>query len=145
MLRLAKERAGGAHPYFVTPEHTARAREILGSDPLLAVEQAVVLETDSVKARQIARAHTARYLALPNYVNNLRRLGFAAADLADGGSDRLVDAIVAWGDMTAVIDRVRAHQSAGANHVCLQVLPPDPQALPIREWREVASALLPSR
>ena len=145
MLRLAAERAGGAHPYFVPPEHTARAREILGSDRLLAVEQAVVLETDSTKAREIARAHTSRYLALPNYVNNLRRLGFADADLVDGGSDRLVDAIVAWGDMTAVIDRVRAHQSAGANHVCVQVLPPDPQALPTRQWREVASALLPRK
>jgi probable F420-dependent oxidoreductase len=145
MLRLAAERAGGAHPYFVPPEHTARAREILGADRLLAVEQAVVLETDSGKARQIARTHTARYLALPNYVNNLRRLGFGDADLADGGSDRLVDAIVAWGDMTAIINRVRAHQSAGANHVCIQVLPPDPQTLPIPQWREVASALLPSK
>jgi probable F420-dependent oxidoreductase len=145
MLRLAAERAGGAHSYFVPPEHTARAREILGRDRLLAVEQAVVLETDSTKAREIARAHTSRYLALPNYVNNLRRFGFADADLADGGSDRLVDAIVAWGDMTAVIDRVRAHQSAGANHVCVQVLPLDPQAVPMREWRELASALLPSK
>ena len=145
MLRLAAERAGGAHPYFVPPEHTARAREILGSDRLLAVEQAVVLETDSTKAREIARAHASRYLALPNYANNLRRLGFGDEDLVGGGSNRLVDAIVAWGDMTAVIDRVRAHQSAGANHVCIQVLPPDPQALPIQEWREVASALLPSK
>ena len=145
MLRLAAERAGGAHPYFVPPEHTARAREILGSDRLLAVEQAVVLETDSTKAREIARAHASRYLALPNYANNLRRLGFGDEDLVGGGSKRLVDAIVAWGDMAAVIDRVRAHQSAGANHVCVQVLPPDPQALPIREWREVASALLPSK
>lgn len=145
MLRLAAERAGGAHPYFVPPEHTGRAREILGSDRLLAVEQAVVLETDSTKAREIARAHASRYLALPNYANNLRRLGFGDEDLMGGGSNRLVDTIVAWGDMTAVIDRVRAHQSAGANHVCVQVLPPDPQALPIREWREVASALLPSK
>ena len=145
MLRLAAERAGGAHSYFVPPEHTARAREILGSDRLLAVEQAVVLETASTKAREIARAHTSRYLALPNYVNNLRRLGFGDADLVDGGSDRLVDAIVAWGDMNAAIDRVRAHQSAGANHVCIQVLPSDPQALPIAQWREVASALLRSK
>ena len=145
MLRLAAERAGGAHPYFVPPEHTARAREILGSDRLLAVEQAVVLETDSTKAREIARAHASRYLALPNYANNLRRLGFGDEDLVGGGSKRLVDAIVAWGDMAAVVDRVHAHQSAGANHVCVQVLPPDPQALPIREWREVASALLPSK
>ena len=142
MLRLAAERAGGAHPYFVPPEHTARAREILRPDHLLAVEQAVVLETDPAKAREIARAHTSRYLALPNYVNNLRRLGFGDADLVNGGSDRLVDAIVAWGDMTAVIDRVHAHQSAGANHVCIQVLPADAQALPITQWREVASALI---
>jgi probable F420-dependent oxidoreductase len=144
MLRLAAERADGAHPYFVPPEHTRRAREILGSDRLLAVEQAVVLETNSVKAREIARRHTSTYLKLPNYVNNLRRLGFNDEDLPDGGSDRLVDAIVAWGDMTAVIDRVRAHQSAGADHVCVQVLPAEPQALPMPQWRELASAVLPS-
>lgn len=145
MLRLAAERASGAHSYFVPPEHTARARDILGRDRLLAVEQAVVLETDATKAREIARAHTSRYLALPNYVNNLRRLGFRDADLGDRGSDRLVDAIVVWGDMTAVIDRVRAHQSAGANHVCVQVLTSDPRALPVRQWQELASALLGAR
>ena len=145
MLRLAAERAGGAHSYFVPPEHTARAREILGSDRLLAVEQAVVLETDPTKAREIARIHTSRYLALPNYVNNLRRIGFSDQDLVGAGSDRLVDAIVAWGDMTAVVDRVRAHQSAGADHVCVQVLPSNPQALPMPQWREVASGLLKSK
>ena len=145
MLRLAAERADGAHPYFVPPEHTRRAREILGNDRLLAVEQAIVLETNSVKARETARRHTSTYLKLPNYVNNLRRLGFKDEDLVDGGSDRLVDAIVAWGDMTAVIDRVRAHQSAGADHVCIQALPSDPQALPMPQWRELASALLPSK
>jgi len=145
MLRLAAERADGAHSYFVPPEHTARAREILGSDRVLAVEQAVVLETDATKAREIARAHTSRYLALPNYVNNLRRLGFAETDLTDSGSDRLVDSIVAWGDLAAVTDRIRAHQSAGASHVCIQVLPANPQALPLREWRELAAALLTKR
>jgi probable F420-dependent oxidoreductase len=145
MLRLAAERADGAHSYFVPPEHTRRAREILGRDRLLAVEQAVVLETDSVKAREIARRHTSTYLKLPNYVNNLRRLGFNDEDLAESGNDRLVDAIVAWGDMTSVIDRVRAHQSAGADHVCIQVLPADPQALPMSQWRELASALLRSK
>jgi probable F420-dependent oxidoreductase len=144
MLRVAAERADGAHPYFVPPEHTRRAREILGNDRLLAVEQAVVLETDSVKAREIARRHTSTYLKLPNYVNNLRRLGFNDEDLAESGNDRLVDAIVAWGDITAIIDRVRAHQSAGADHVCVQVLPADPQALPTAQWRELASALLQS-
>ncbi len=145
MLRLAAERADGAHSYFVPPEHTTRAREILGSDRILAVEQAAVFETDPTKAREIARAHTSRYLALPNYVNNLRRLGFGDTDLTNNGSDRLVDAIVAWGDLAAITDRIRAHRSVGASHVCVQVLPRDPQALPIREWGELASALLKKR
>ena len=142
MLHLAAERADGAHSYFVPPEHTARAREILGRNKLLAVEQAVVLETQSAKAREIARAHTSTYLKLPNYVNNLRRLGFGDEDLAGGGSDKLVDAIVAWGDLTAIVDRVRAHRSAGADHVCIQALPPEPRALPIAQWPEIAAALL---
>jgi probable F420-dependent oxidoreductase len=142
MLELAAERAAGAHSYFVPPEHTARARKILGANGLLAVEQAVVLETDAAKAREIARSHTSRYLALPNYVSNLRRLGFTDEDFASSGSDRLVDAIVAWGDMNAVVDRVRAHQSAGADHVCIQVLTVEPQALPRAEWRQLAAALL---
>jgi len=101
-----------------------------------------VLETQSAKAREIARAHTSTYLKLPNYVNNLRRLGFGDEDLAGGGSDKLVDAIVAWGDLTAIVERVRAHQSAGADHVCIQALPPEPRALPIAQWREIAAALL---
>jgi probable F420-dependent oxidoreductase len=142
MLQLAAERAHGAHPYFVPPEHTAQARQILGSDRFLAVEQAVVLEPDRAKARAIARSHMSLYLTLPNYVSNLHRLGFSGDDFANGGSDRLVDAIVACGDMAAAIDRVRAHQSAGADHVCIQVLPAEPQALPMRQWRELASALL---
>jgi probable F420-dependent oxidoreductase len=140
MLALAAERAAGAHPYFVPPEHTRRAREIMGPKPLLAPEQAVVLETDAARARAIARAHMAIYLGLPNYVNNLRRLGFTDQDVAAGGSDRLVDAIVAWGDVDAVVARVRAHHDAGANHVCLQVLGPDPRALPLAEWRTLATA-----
>jgi probable F420-dependent oxidoreductase len=144
MLRLSGERAGGAHTYFVPPEQTAQAREILGTNRLLAVEQAAVFETDPTKAREIARAHTSRYLALPNYVNNLRRLGYGDADLTNAGSDRLVDAIVAWGDLTTICNRVRQHQSAGATHVCVQVLPADPQSMPIIQWRELASALLPS-
>jgi probable F420-dependent oxidoreductase len=142
MLDLAAERAAGAHTYFVPPEHTARARKILDTDKLLAVEQAVVLETDLAKAREIARSHMSRYLALPNYVNNLRSLGFTDENLANGGSDRLVDAIVAWGDMNAVVDRVHEHQSAGADHVCIQVLTADAQALPSAQWRELATALL---
>jgi probable F420-dependent oxidoreductase len=142
MLKLAAERTAGAHPYFVPPEHTVRARAIMGKGPLLAPEQAVVLETTPSMAREIARGHMATYLGLPNYVNNLKRLGFGDDDLANGGSDRLVDAIVAWGDIDAVVKRVRAHHDAGADHVCIQVLDADPRAVPLRQWRELAAALL---
>jgi len=142
MLRLAAERTLGAHPYFVPPEHSARAREIMGPDALLAPEQAVVLESDPSRARAIAREHMAMYLGLPNYANNLLSLGFQPDDLRGGGSDRLVDAIVAWGDLDAVRTRVRAHHDAGANHVCLQVLTADPRTLPVREWEDLAAALL---
>lgn len=120
MLELARDRAQGAHPYFTTPEHTARARAILGSEPLLAPELTVVVETDAVRARQIARDFMSGYLALPNYANNLRDLGWDERDLAGGGSDALVDAIVAWGDAAAIAERVRAHLDAGADHVCVQ-------------------------
>jgi probable F420-dependent oxidoreductase len=143
MLELSAERADGAHPYFVPPEHTRIAREKLGPGKLLAPEQAVVLETDAGKARDIARKHMGMYLQLPNYVNNLRRLGFSDADVADGGSDRLVDAIVAWGDVDAIRRRIQEHHDAGADHVCLQVLGDDPLALPLAGWRELAAALLP--
>ena len=142
MLALAAERTAGAHPYFVPPEHTARARQTMGKGPLLAPEQALVLEKDPGKARAIARAHMSIYLGLPNYLRNLRSLGFGDDALRDGGSDRLVDAIVAWGDVAALRDRVRAHHAAGADHVCVQVLPADPRALPLAEWRELAPALL---
>lgn len=141
MLELSARRAWGSHPYFVPPEHTARARAILGMNAVLAPEQAVVLKRDAATARAIARGHMAMYLALPNYVNNLKRLGFGDDDLANGGSDRLVDAIVAWGDLEAIRRRVRAHHDAGANHVCLQALDADPRALPLRQWRELAAAL----
>ena len=142
MLQLAAERAWGSHPYFVPPEHTAYARKILGKGPLLAPEQAAVLETDPTKAREVARGHMATYLGLPNYANNLKRLGFTDDDIANGGSDRLVDAIVVWGTVDAVVKRVRAHHDAGADHVCVQVLDPDPRLLPMRQWRELAPALL---
>ncbi|MGJ6969263.1 TIGR03620 family F420-dependent LLM class oxidoreductase [Streptosporangium sp. G11] len=122
MLQLAAERTHGAHTYFVTPEHTAMAREALGPDLLLVPEQAVVLETDADRARAIARDHTEFYLKLPNYLNHLRALGWTDADLADGGSDALVDAIVCWGDPEAISERVRAHHEAGADHVCVQPL-----------------------
>jgi probable F420-dependent oxidoreductase len=142
MLALAAERTWGSHTYFVPPEHTRDARALLGPDALLAPEQAVVLETDAAAARAIARSHMGMYLVLPNYVNNLRRLGFSDADVANGGSDRLVDAIVAWGDVDAVAARVQAHLDAGANHVCVQALDADPRALPLRQWRALAAALL---
>jgi probable F420-dependent oxidoreductase len=125
MLRLAAEKTSGAHPSFVPPEHTARAREILGEGPILAPEQKVLLETDASRAREIARANMKTYLALPNYQNNLRWLGFGDDDLADGGSDRLVDAIVAWGDEKAIAARIQAHRDAGADHVCIQPFRPD--------------------
>ena len=114
----------------------------MGPGPLLCPEQAVVLETDASTARDIARAHMITYLGLPNYVNNLKRLGFTDDDVANGGSNRLVDAIVAWGDVDAIVRRVKAHHDAGADHVGVQVLDADARALPLRQWRELAPALL---
>jgi len=122
MLGLAAEKTRGAHPYFVPPEHTARAREILGPDAWLCPEQKVLLDTDASSARETARAHMKIYLGLPNYQNNLEQLGFSDDDFADGGSDRIVDAITAWGDEKTVWDRVQAHYDAGADHVCIQPL-----------------------
>ncbi len=142
MLELAKTRAGGAHPYFVPVEHTARAREILGPGPLLAPEQFVLLETDPVEARRVAREHMALYLAAPNYMANLRWLGWEDVDLADGGSDALVDAIVAWGDEDAIRARVQAHLEAGADHVCIQPLGRAPGDLGVEQLRSLAPALL---
>jgi probable F420-dependent oxidoreductase len=141
MLALARDRASGVHPYLVPPEHTARAREIAGPDALVATEQAVVLESDPVTARAIARNHLAMYLPLPNYANNLRRLGFGDDDFASPGSDRLVDAIVAWGDVDAIRARVVAQRDAGADHVCIQVLRAE-YDFPLAEWRELAPALV---
>ena len=137
MLALAAERAQGAHPYFVTPEHTARAREILGKDRILAPEQKVLLCTDPAKARAVARSYMRIYTGLPNYQNNLKWLGFDDADFVDGGSDRLVDAIVAWGDEDAIRRRVREHFDAGADHVCIQPLHPEGQPVPHREVLEL--------
>jgi probable F420-dependent oxidoreductase len=142
MLTLAAERTWGSHTYFVPPEHTAHARAAMGPAALLAPEQAVVLERDASTARAIARGHMGMYLALPNYVNNLKRLGYGDDDIANGGSDRLVDAIVAWGDVDAIVRRVRAHHDAGAQHVCIQALDPDPRTMPLQQWRELAPALV---
>ncbi len=142
MLELASKRADGAHPYNVPPEHTVEARRVLGAGPVLCPEQAVVLEADPAKARQIARNFLAIYLTLPNYTNNFLRYGYTEDDCKNGGSDRLVDGIVAWGHMDAIRQRIAAHQAAGADHVCLQVLTADPKSLPLREWREFAGALI---
>jgi len=124
MLALSAEMADGAHPYNTTPEHTAEARRILGPGKLLCPEVWVLLETDPAKARPAARAALARYLQLENYVNAWRRQGFGDDELADGGSDRFVDAIVAWGGEAAIRDRIRQHWDAGADHVCIQPIGP---------------------
>lgn len=140
MLELARDQADGAHPYFVTPEHTAFARPILAGR-LLCPEQAVLLETDPSKAREVARHHLAVYTGLPNYANNLRRLGFSDSDFDGGGSDRLVDAIVAWGDEESISARVRAHLDAGADHVCIQALSAERRGVPFDQWRNLAPAM----
>jgi probable F420-dependent oxidoreductase len=143
MLDLAREQSLGAHPYFVPVEHTRIARERLGPDAVLAPEQAVVLEADPGRARAIARLHVERYLRLPNYTNNLLRVTeFTEDDLREGGSDRLVDAVVAWGDEAAIRARLDAHRAAGADHVCIQVIHGRAGELPLPEWRALASALL---
>jgi probable F420-dependent oxidoreductase len=142
MLELSAQRSLGAHPYFVPVEHTARAREILGTEPLLAPEVTVVLETDAATAREQARSFTTGYLTLPNYANNLRSLGYSEEDVAGGGSDRLVDAVVAWGDAGAVARRVREHHDAGADHVCIQVVADRGAGLPRREYTDLAEELL---
>ena len=123
VLQLAAARTAGAHPYLVTPEHTRRARELLGPDPLLAPEQHVVLDADLTRARALARTALSTYLRLRNYTNNWRRLGFTEDDLTDGGSDRCIDAVVALGDASRIADRVREHLDAGADHVCVQLIP----------------------
>lgn len=142
MLELARDRALGAHPYFVPVEHTAKARSVLGPTALLAPEVTVVLESDSHKARELARTFTGGYLGLPNYVQNLRKLGFDDDDVAPPGSDRLVDAVVCWGDADRVASKVQKHFDAGADHVCVQVVSKTAESFPIAEYRELAPALL---
>jgi probable F420-dependent oxidoreductase len=141
MLELARDRAAGAHPYFVPVEHVARARDVLGPDALIAVELAVVLDTGPSSARATARRHTATYVTLPNYTNNLREFGFDDDDFTGHGSDRLVDAIVAWGDVDEVARRVAAMRDAGADHVCIQVIRAD-EEVPVNDWRALAPALV---
>lgn len=139
MLKLAAERGAGAHPYFTPVEHTAFARETMGTGALLAPELAVVLETDATKAREIARKYMTTYTRLPNYTNNLKRFGFTEDEITKQ-EDRLVDAIVAWGSLDTVVAAVKGHLDAGADHVCIQVLTDKPGTLPMREWQELADA-----
>jgi probable F420-dependent oxidoreductase len=144
MLRLAAGRSAGAHPYLVTPTYINKARDILGPGPLLAPEQKVVLETDPVKAREIARAAFSPHLGMRNYASNLLRMGFTADDMAGSGSDRLIDALIAWGDADKVLDRIAEHHAAGADHVAIQVITDDEYGagpLPRQQWRELAAAL----
>ncbi|ASO18086.1 putative F420-dependent oxidoreductase [Actinoalloteichus hoggarensis] len=142
MLALAGSHAEGAHSYLVPPEHTELARRTLGPGPLVVPEQAVVLSTDPEVVRRRARAHVASYLARPAYPANWIRLGFTEDDLVDGGSDRLVDAVVVGGDAETIRARVRAHLDAGADHVCIQALGDDPTAIDVDQWRALAPALL---
>jgi probable F420-dependent oxidoreductase len=139
-LALARDRSAGTHPYFVPVEHTRIARQAVGQGKIVAPELMVVLQTDPYKARAIARLTTDRYLKLPNYTTNLLRLGFSDSEFANGGSDRLVDAIVAWGDPSTIMQRVREHHAAGADHVCIQVLtdPPQDFAAIMDGWRTLA-------
>jgi probable F420-dependent oxidoreductase len=145
MLELAAQRAAGAHPYFVPVEHTARARSIVGPAPLLAPEVAVVLETDPAAARALAREYASLYLELPNYTQNLRTLGFGDGDIDGRGSDRLIDAVIPWGNATTIASRIREHHDAGADHVCLQVISATGRdGFPLAEYRELAGTLFGS-
>jgi probable F420-dependent oxidoreductase len=139
-LQLAREKSWGTHPYFVPVAHTRVAREAIGPGKLLAPELMVVLETDAAKAREVARGSMAMYLAAPNYANTLLRLGYTADDLGNGGSDRIVDDIVAWGDEARILARVQEHIDAGADHVCVQVLNQDRRVPALDEWRRLATA-----
>jgi probable F420-dependent oxidoreductase len=139
MLHLAATHTDGAHTYLVPPEHTATARQILGPGKLLVPEQAVILDSDKTRARDTARRHVRRYLPLTNYTDNLRRLGFDTADFEHDGSDRLIDALVAWGDEAAIAERLTQHRQAGADHICIQVLDAEPRGLPLPQWRRLAA------
>ena len=141
MLKLSAERTAGTHPYLSNPEHTRVAREAVGEGKHVAPEQGVVLETDPVRARELARGFIERYLTLPNYFNNWLRHGYTEDDLRDGGSDRLIDGLIAWGDDATIAARVREHLDAGADHVCLQVIH-DEDGLPIEQWRRMAEMLV---
>jgi len=142
MLELARERSIGTHPYWVPVQHSAAARAALGPGKLVAPEVTVALETDPAAARALGRQFMKIYLGLPNYTNNVLRFGFTPDDLVNGGSDRLVDAIVAWGDEAAIAARLREHHAAGADHVCIQVLGTRQDEVPMAALRRLAPAVL---
>ena len=142
MMQLARERSAGAHPYFVPVEHTKEARRVLGPDRLLAPEQAVVFATNREAARTVGDTHMRTYLSLENYRQNLVRLGWSEDDLTPPGSDRVFDAMVAWGEDEQIAHRVRQHHEAGADHVAVQVLTPTPNRAPTEELRRLAPLLL---
>ena len=141
MLELAAERTDGAHSYFVPVEHTVMARDRIGPGAFLAVEQTAVIDTDRARALEIARAFAVRYLALPNYANNLRRMGWSEEDVSGSGSDRLIDAVVAQGSVDAVVERVQAHLDAGADHVCVQLRSADPRDVRLDGYAELFAAV----
>lgn len=141
MLELARDRTAGAHPYLVTPEHTAIARKVLGPGRLLAPEQFVVMETDPARARDIARLYVQGYGKHANYANSWRRLGFSDDEI-NNASDRLIDALFAWGNMDRIVERVNAHFTSGADHICLQVVGVRDISALLPAWRVLAEALL---
>lgn len=141
MLELARDRTLGAVPYLTTPEHTRWARSILGPAALLVAEQHVILERDPIVARRIGREYLATYLGLPNYLHNFRRMGLTDEDFRNGGSDRMVDLLVAWGDVEAGLARAKQHLDAGADHVGIQILTPGKSGFPVEGWRRIAAAL----
>ncbi len=140
MLELSATRAAGAHPYLTSPDHTRQAREVLGDGPMLLPEQSVLLTDSRDEARAIGTDWLRSYLALPNYANNILRTGFTEEDISTV-SDRLFDALIAWGDEENVLRRVTEHLDAGADHVCIQVLTADPREFPLAQWRRLAAAL----
>ena len=147
-LRLAAELTWGAHPYNVTADHTAMAREVMGKEAFLAPMVAVILESDPTKAREMARKDLAIYLDLPNYRNNLLRIGFTEDDLSQGGSDRLLDALRPWGDLQKISDNIQKHFDAGADHVCVQLVVDQTDydsfknGLPVDQWQRLAESLI---
>jgi len=140
MLDLSRDRSAGAHTYFVPVEHTRIARERLGAGKLLAPELACVVETDPVRAREVARGYAKLYLGLSNYTRNLLELGYTEGDIADGGSDRLIDAVIPHGSAEEIAEVVHAHLDAGADHVCVQPL--GEEGIPRESWTALARVLL---